>query len=104
MWDFGVNPRGGGAGRSGRGLVAAPLVEGFQKILDGLLLGPEIAVQYGHVGDRPGALLGQVNSSVSSGANVRERHFSPACRLIRFRRRCCESKILSPQECSSAAG
>jgi hypothetical protein len=33
-------------------------MEDFQKIFDGLLLGPEIAVQHGHVGDRPGALLG----------------------------------------------
>jgi hypothetical protein len=38
--------------------VAPRLVEGVQKILDGLLLGPEVAVQRGYVDDRPGALPG----------------------------------------------
>jgi hypothetical protein len=38
--------------------MAAPLVEGGQEILNGLLHRPEVAVQHGHVGDRPGTLSG----------------------------------------------
>jgi hypothetical protein len=38
--------------------VAAPVTESTQEILNGLLLGPKIAVQYGHIGDWPSALLG----------------------------------------------
>ena len=73
-WEFQAAVfRGGSA--SGRRLVAAPLVEGFQKILDGLLLGPEIAVQQGNLGDRPGALLShQLLDGRVAGSGIADRH------------------------------
>jgi hypothetical protein len=37
--------------------MAAPLVKGFEKGLNGLFLGPEVAVQRGRVRDRHGTLL-----------------------------------------------
>jgi hypothetical protein len=37
--------------------MAAPLMEGCEKLLDGLLLGPEITVKNGNVRDRTSALF-----------------------------------------------
>lgn len=37
--------------------MAGPLMEGFEELLDGFLLGPEIAMKNGDIRDRAGALL-----------------------------------------------
>jgi len=39
--------------RRGQSACGRATLEGVQKILDGLLLGPEVAVKRGYVGDRP---------------------------------------------------